>query len=243
MDQTETALVRTLEDELSKSLRELCRSEHRLGFWRKQPCPWVTYEDLLPSDVYRRLAADFPPLSVFRKDEGLLRYGQRPHDRYYLALKDNPKNLGEISARQLPIIWQSLVDTIHGENYLQFASEMLGQRPHKIRLAWHMSHRGSEVSPHKDSKKKLGTQIFYFSDEESWDPKWGGDTLLLSKPTIAAEGPDFHEFESQLQIDQFTNQSLFFMRTESSWHGVQRLDCPIGRFRKTFHVIFERARS
>ncbi|MHB1959739.1 MAG: hypothetical protein ACYCO5_11980, partial [Acidobacteriaceae bacterium] len=32
------------------------------------------------------------------------------------------------------------------------------------------------------------------------------------------------------------NESLFFQRTEHSWHGVRPLECPSGRLRKLFIV-------
>ena len=38
---------------------------------------------------------------------------------------------------------------------------------------------GVEVSPHCDSKHKLGSHLFYFNDSSEWDPSWGGETLIL----------------------------------------------------------------
>ena len=63
--------------------------------------------------------------------------------------------------------------------YRAFLRRLLGIERFALRLHWHYTPSGCSVSPHCDARRKLGSHIFYFNTEADWDPRWGGETLLL----------------------------------------------------------------
>ena len=103
---------------------------------------------------------------------------------------------------------------------------------------------GGEVSPHCDSKGKIGSQIFYLNTGDDWQRDWGGETVVLDDG--GRIGPDnapaFEDFDAEYPAETADNRSLLFGRRGNSWHGVRRIDCPEGYYRKVFIVVFEEHR-
>lgn len=225
---------------LLKNLCQLSDPIHVQEFKEKKPFPSVVYHDLIPANAYNKLKNEFPDNSFFIEQHEKYRGSQRPHDRFYLCLSEEATLPGQILHQDLPVIWQKFIESFQSSSYQEYIHRLTGEIPSRIRFAWHRSHLNSEVSPHIDVIQKLGTQIFYFNDADDWNPEWGGNTLLLSKCRVQKDNPDFHEFDSRLVIDMMKCQSLFFTRTGSSWHGVEKLNCPENYFRNTFNVILEK---
>ena len=44
--------------------------------------------------------------------------------------------------------------------------------------------------------------------------------------------PDFNDFKRQIEIPCIGNHSLLFKRTNHSWHGVRRINCPENKLRQ-----------
>ena len=47
-------------------------------------------------------------------------------------------------------------------------------------------------------------------------------------------------FDSIESTECLDNRSLIFRRRGNSWHGVSRLGCPDGHYRKVFIAVFEK---
>ncbi|MDP6540837.1 MAG: 2OG-Fe(II) oxygenase, partial [Planctomycetota bacterium] len=101
--------------------------------------------------------------------------------------------------------------------------------------------RGASVSPHCDAARKLGSQVFYFNDEATWDPAWGGETCVLDDGGRYSHrsNPDFADFDALETVPATGNQSLLFARRGHSWHGVRELTCPEGELRRVFIMAVE----
>ena len=134
-----------------------------------------------------------------------------------------------------------LAELDEGSAYRDFIARMLGANDFSVRYAWHMGVTNSEVSPHRDNRKKLGTHIFYFNTDEDWDAAWGGEILVLEGKQTDAGNPDFDEFTKAHAAPLLNNQSFLFKNTPNGWHGVKPLTCPEGRYRRLFNVIIEQA--
>ena len=205
------------------------------GFRSCTPYPWVNPQDLLTERGYRELQDTLPELSSFEKVFGKQRkYGQQSHDRY--ALEWGPGV--DVSAP-----WQAFIEELEGATYAAFLRRVLGVQP-DLRYHWHYTPRGCSVSPHCDSKHKLGSHLFYFNDSSGWDPTWGGETLILEDGgrLHSDSHPDFDDFERSYAANALDNHSLIFLRKGDSWHGVREITCPEGRLRKVFIVVFEKPR-
>jgi hypothetical protein len=227
---------------------DLLREFPAEGFAAVTPFPWADLQQFLAPEGFRSLYESFPSLDLFEQHSGIERvYGQKPHDRYYLAYeKSIYHDEGERPARgvlthdELPPAWRSFVEEIEsGGEYARFVRRALGVGEFETRYAWHVGFTNSEVSPHVDSPTKYGTHIVYFNTSEDWDAAWGGATLVLGGKKTAALNPDFDDFASAAATRITDNHSFLFKNTPGAWHGVRPLACPPGSYRRLFNIIFE----
>lgn len=221
------------------ALESLTRDE----FEAQRPFPWHSFDRVLKPEAFARLIDDFPPIELFEWREGLRgQHYSRPHDRWFLEYRPGePSAPGSARWDDLPEVWRQLIDEIEGNSrYRQLVNEWLGLDVFELRLTWHLGVTGSEVSPHIDTDKKLGTHIFYFNTPGDWEPAWGGNLLVLKREAHAGEDPDFSELTQEAEIDTLGNRSVLFKNSPQSLHGVRRLACPPGRYRRLFNVCYER---
>jgi hypothetical protein len=201
-------------------------------FREAEPYPWMNPEGILTPAGYEALSRNMPDIGLFTPSFGVKRkYGQQSHERYVLEYVDG---------LELPAPWQDFVDELRGDTYRRFIGELLGSRHFRFRFHWHYTPRGCSVSPHCDARGKLGSHIFYLNDE-SWDPAWGGETVILDDHGrfSAQSSPGWEEFDEAIPAKTGANRSLIFGRRGNSWHGVRELTCPEGAYRQVFIIVFE----
>ncbi len=206
------------------------------NFQQRDPFPWVNPQYFVAPERYRELLEHMPDISQFRPFFGKQRkHGQGSHDRYVLDYEDG---------MELHDSWQTFVDELRGPAYRDFVCRLLGVSDVRFRFHWHFTPDGGEVSPHCDSKGKIGSQIFYLNTEQDWSQDWGGETVVLDDGgRITPENaPAFEDFDAEYPAETADNRSLIFGRRGNSWHGVRRINCPEGHYRKVFIVVFEEHR-
>lgn len=201
------------------------------AFQKQKPYPWWNPEGVLTAEGYRRLLETLPDVSMFDKKFDVQRsHGQYSHDRYALEYHDG-------LALSQP--WKDFIAELQGDRYRKFLCRLFGVRSVFLNFHWHYTPNGCSVSPHCDAKRKLGSHIFYLNNEEDWDPKWGGETLILEDGGRFhhKSAPAFEDFDRALPSVALGNRSLLFGRSGNSWHGVREIHCPEGRLRKVFIVV------
>ena len=206
------------------------------SFQDQQPFPWINPQHCIVPGRYQELLDTMPPIEQFRAFFGKQRkHGQGSHDRYVLDYEDG---------MELDPAWQVFVDELRGPAYRRFVCRLLGVSDVRFRFHWHFTPNGGEVSPHCDSKGKIGSQIFYLNTDADWNRDWGGETVVLDDGgRIEPENaPSFEDFDAEYPAETADNRSLLFGRRGNSWHGVRRINCPEGHFRKVFIVVFEEHR-
>jgi hypothetical protein len=199
-------------------------------FRERRPFPWVNVQGLVNEDGFRRLCDTLPDLNAFRKHSGRTGgYGDLYGLQYQPGL--------EVSQP-----WQDFIAELHGAEYGSFLRRLFGlsagQRV-ELTMHWHFGPRGFSISPHIDARRKMGSHIFYLNTEADWDPRWGGQTLVLDDggrlPPNAR--PDFSDLQQFAASEILGNQSFIFQRNEHSWHGVRPVECPPDSLRKVFIVV------
>jgi hypothetical protein len=211
-------------------------------FRAREPFPWHSFDGLLTDDAFARLRADFPRRDLFEWREGLQgQHYTRPHDRWFLEYRpDEPSAPGSARLSDLPDVWQRFLGELQGNtHYRELVTEWLGLDEYELRLTWHLGVTGSEVSPHLDTDKKIGTHIYYFNSADDWDPAWGGNLLVLKNDANGRKDPDFSDLTQEAEVDTLGNRSFLFKNSPRSLHGVRRLECPSGRYRRLFNVCYE----
>lgn len=203
-------------------------------FRSRDPFPWINPKGVLTDAGHRRLVETLPDVSLFKKSFGYRRkHGQQSHDRHVLEFSDG-----------LPIAkaWKEFIAELRGPEYHDFVCRMLGIRRFDLNCHWHYATTGCSVSPHLDSARKYGSQVFYFNTALDWDPDWGGQTVVLNDTQRGSHtaNPEFEDLEPVAASQAIGNYSLLFARGAHSWHGVRALKCPEGRMRKIFIVVINR---
>lgn len=212
---------------------ELIRSIDAQAFRNAHPYPWMNPQGFLTEEGFAELLANMPEVETFNAFFGKQRnYGQRSHDRYVLEYTDEV---------QIPVPWQKFVEELKGEEYRGLIRQLLGRGHFRLRFHWHYTPDGCSVSPHCDSRGKLGSQIFYMNSADEWDVSWGGETVVLDDHGRfdLESSPGFEDFDTAFPAETMNNHSLIFGRRGNSWHGVRPIHCPEGALRKVFIVVYE----
>ena len=124
------------------------------SFRAQTPCPWFNPEGLLTHVGYDRLREALPDVSLFTSHFGETRvYGQQNHDCFSLCYRED-----------LPVAapWKAFVAELRGTDYQTFTRGLIGTCSFELFFVWPYTPQGCSVSPHCDSKRKLGSHIFYF---------------------------------------------------------------------------------
>lgn len=217
-------------------------------FSQKKPYPNFLFKQMLNPDAFDLLYREFPDLKLFEKHVGLSRgkSGQRPHNRYYMALDQSIYNnhaagsAGVAELADLPQSWQDFLHELQtSKAYHAFLHRLLGVTEFNVRYAWHVGEQGSEVSPHRDSPEKLATHIFYFNTSEDWNLDWGGSILVLDGKKVPQNNPEISDFKQVERCDIRDNSSFLFQNTKNAWHAVEELTCPEGQMRRLFNLIIQ----
>lgn len=216
------------------------------AFETQKPFPWHEFTGLLTERGFQELYRDFPPLDWFIKHEGRYRrLGQRPHNRYLLAYdrlskhQNHLREKGKICYENLPNSWKALIEELERPDGYKGFIKSIFKNPHlTFQYEWHVSYEGCEVSPHADASWRGGNHLFYFNTAEDWDPKWGGETLILGEKRVKSKAPDFFDFNKTVIVQNAGGHSLLFKNSSKAWHGVKPLRCPPGKYRRVFIVMF-----
>ena len=220
-------------------------------FRERVPYPWSEISRFLTPSGFEALRQNFPPVELFKWHSDLTRpYGQRPHNRYYLAyeestyLSNKRRGSGIARHKDLSQEWALFIRELEtSEPYLTLVQSLFEVSAFKVRYAWHIGVTNSEVSAHVDSTKKIGTHIVYFNSDQDWNPEWGGSTLVLSGKSRDTLSPDFEDFDQSIQIQNVGNRSFLFKNGADAWHGMKPLRSPEGVYRRIFNIIFERPKE
>ncbi|MEE4660124.1 MAG: 2OG-Fe(II) oxygenase [Halieaceae bacterium] len=205
-------------------------------FQATDPFPWVNPQYFIEPSRYQELLDNLPDVSEFRAFFGKQRkHGQGSHDRYILDYEDG---------MALAEPWQRFIDELKSPAYRDFICRLLDVSDVRFRFHWHYTPNGGEVTPHCDSKGKIGSQIFYLNTEADWNRDWGGETVVLDDGGRIGpnNAPGFEDFDAAYPAQTADNRSLLFGRRGNSWHGVRKINCPDGYYRKVFIVVFEEHR-
>jgi hypothetical protein len=217
----------------------------------RAPFPWFELQQFLTPQGFHSLYQSFPSLELFERHHGFERpYGQRPHNRFYLAYQKSLYHQAEMSAKgpakgivkheELSPAWQSLLgELMTSEAYRKLVESLFEVTQFDVRFAWHIGFTNCEVSPHVDAAEKIGTHMIYFNTADDWQSVWGGSTLVLGEKSTDAMNPEFTDFAQAVAIGPAGNNSLIFKNTPNAWHGMRPLTCPEGKYRRLFNVIFD----
>ena len=213
--------------------------------FREQFSPHQVFDNLIDDDIYTKLHKDFPKETLFRDENPKVRkHNQRPHVRKYMctgSIETTPA-LSEfhIDPKVLPKIWQEFVDYIlKGSEYRYWISDLLDILPNdfNLRLDWHRTLNGHDVSPHVDSVTKLGSHLIYFMPKSWGTTSHGGKTIFFSGKNTDKMNPEANDFSSYIEIENVGNRSCVFKNSSNGWHGVTKTVSDKNTHRQIFNIV------
>ena len=106
----------------------------------------------------------------------------------------------QLSSRNYLIIFKELW------KYKSFIKKALGCTDFKIRFDFHRTRGGLDVSPHIDSKGKIGSHLFYFMPD-GWTDEMGGKTIFYRDRKVDKMNPEPEDFEDYTTTSVIGNRS------------------------------------
>ena len=196
--------------------------------------PHANFVDFIQPKTFKKLRDEFPQDKLFKDEVPEYRkYGQRPHCRRFMCWGEtqNSKYFKPymIDLKILPDIWQQFCNYIvTNAEYRYFIRETLRVNDFKIRLDFHRTRKVLDVSPHIDSKGKIGSHLFYFMPKE-WEDGDGGKTIFYRGKKVNRMNPEPQDFEDAVTCSVIGNRSCLFKNTEEGWHGVTQVKSSLDR--------------
>jgi len=117
---------------------------------------------------------------------------------------------------------------IQSSEYKSFIKKALDCTDFKIRFDFHRTRGGLDVSPHIDSKGKIGSHLFYFMPDE-WTDEMGGKTIFYRGKKVDRMNPEPEEFEDYTTTSVIGNRSCLFKNVKEGWHGVTQVNSDVHR--------------
>lgn len=205
-------------------------------FLDRTPFPHVNPEGFLTDEGFRILMDNLPSMDLFSASFGVERnYGQASHDRYELFHHDS---------LPLPEAWKDFIRELRSDEYSDFLKRFFDiTEPFTIRFQWHYAVFGCSVSPHVDSRRKIGSHLFYLNTHDDWKEEWGGATIVLAntaKHIPRESAPELGAFDVQITSKTLDNRSFIFKNTDNAWHAVAEMRPEEGHVRRMFAVVIEK---
>jgi hypothetical protein len=202
-----------------------------------RPFPHIYIDKILPDDFYSELLAKLPP------DQDYDVYPAPYEQRHYIQL--SPSRTDRLT-KAVADFWKELEAWIHSQEFLEVLVAKFGKRlqvNYKYREKDLVKNSVSDehvrvsprsllvrdyesfaLGPHTDSESKFLVGAFYFPKDESlrdfgtsiYTPK---DPGLTSWPSPHMKHEDFDLVKT---FENRPNSMLVFMKTDHSWHGVER---------------------
>lgn len=202
-----------------------------------EPFPHIYVEKVLPDDFYSELLLKLPPDSDYNV------YSAPYEQRHYIQL--SPSRTEKLT-EAVSQFWRDFEAWIHSQEFLDVLVEKFGRRlqvnykyrekdleKHSIsdecvrvspRSLLVRDYQHFSLGPHTDSESKFIVGAFYLPKDDSlrdfgtsiYKPK---DASLSSWPSPHMKHEDFNLVKT---FENRPNTMLVFMKTDHSWHGVER---------------------
>ncbi len=201
-------------------------SRHTL---RTEPFTWTTIDHLFSPEDAAALASSYPCDHY----KTIMYYGEREYEydaRSLIGMEASRVSYPE----ELSPVWTSLAQDLLSPAYRKAMSQLTGLELTTLPVEVNVFHYGpgANLGPHPDLADKVVTHVLYFN--RSWDRKDGGCLAILrsSDPNDIAD-----------IVDPIVGNSAVIVRSDTSWHAVQRVVNDSRESRRSMTVTFYRPGS
>lgn len=200
---------------------------------RSYPFPHFFIESAFPDDFYQELISSFPDTSHYQNLSQSGKVGRGTYDkRYILSMKEE-----ELS--KLPLsyffFWQKVnlelnekgLVSLLMEKFSSSIKQRFGDLMNSLNF-WPEAelirdYQHYSIGPHTDHPVRTITLLFYFPKDDS-KSHLGTSLYRPMNPKFTCEGLVHHPFEGFVKVQTMPylpNSILGFVKTETSFHGVE----------------------
>lgn len=198
------------------------------------PFPYMVIDNLLPDDIYHSAVHHRIPDDCLYSLQEMKRVSE-DYSSNRRVLKLMPQMF--ILPRQARQFWEPFASWLQKDltaallgAFGPWVKSRLAARPHfAVDMLYVRDSNGYSLGPHTDAKHKILTFLLYLPTPGQ--PQSMGTTLYRGlDPEFRCPGGAHHEFDQFQEITTVpyrANQSVCFVKTDNSFHGVKPLvDCP-----------------
>jgi len=195
-----------------------------------EPYSWAAIRGLFASKAAAALTATYPLDHFKTVSERDANKESRCETRALLRLGEDTV----AHAQELTDVWRELAHDLLSPEYRTAMSLLTGYDLTAVPIEVNLHHYGpgASLGPHVDLPCKLVTHILYVN--HTWSPKDGGCLRILRSGNL----DDFVR-----EIVPLIWESTVLVRSDHSWHAIQRVTEGCRKSRRTVEVTFYRPRS
>jgi hypothetical protein len=198
---------------------------------RSYPFPHFYVHPVFPEGYYQALLAKLPALAVYKPISETGTVGKGAYsDRYITSIEDEfERGAGDF--------WETLRTWLSGPSFAnlilhKFEAGIAQRYGANARLTTSTDVRlvrdftNYSIPPHTDAPHKLASLLFYLPPDDS-KAALGTSIFTHENPAFRCEGTAHHSFTGfrKVMSAPYLPNSLFaFLKTDSAFHGVERID-------------------
>jgi hypothetical protein len=197
--------------------------------WFTDPFPHVVIDDFLPSELFLKISKKLNKIrdikdlkKTFKSHVELNKkvYGDKDFDE---DLKLPIEAMGSDAIKEIFQKYLNIKKMISLNDWSNYGGyfPLHSMEPGGL-LGAHIDHSHSKT----EDLLHMGNSIFYASSK--WKESWGGETILFSN----------NGFKIIKKITPKPNRLILFVHTESSFHGVNKINCPNDTSRNTYYMDY-----
>jgi Rps23 Pro-64 3,4-dihydroxylase Tpa1-like proline 4-hydroxylase len=190
-----------------------------------KPYPWAEIGDLYSRADAERLASGYPQdhFQTLAGNDGEKGYLYQARSLIHMGAQQ----LSNVD--QLDSAWQQLGNDLLSREYREAMSLLSGYDLSRVAIESNIYHYdpGCYLGPHLDLPEKLVVHVFYFN--KTWSYDHGGCLAVLN-----SRNPD----DVVARVLPVVGNSATFVRSNYSWHEVQRVTPQVKESRRAVVVTF-----
>ncbi|MBK6479133.1 MAG: 2OG-Fe(II) oxygenase [Saprospiraceae bacterium] len=189
------------------------------------PYEWCFIDDLFSNEDKRHLSSTYP-MDHFKSVNGY------DGEKSYVYECRNLIHMGAGMASfsdDLNTVWVKLAQDLLSDQYRLALSKLCQKDLSLVPMEVNIFHYspGTWMGPHVDLKDKIVTHVIYFN--QTWDDSQGGCLSILNSND---PGDLFR------RISPITGHSVVLVRSNHSWHAVEKVKQNIDQSRRSMTVTF-----
>jgi len=201
---------------------------------RHWPFDHAILQNTIPADLYADMLDNMPPHEEFVPLHSTGRIGKGAYPCRYIFPCEWMDIRSDAHRQQLEF-WGAIFKFIHTSDFALALARPFGKLAKQLEAnpqAWAMDTLliedlpGYRIGPHADANHKVLSALFYINKSMDW-PAWGTSIYAPKEPADvdpqSGRHYEFEQFDRIATVNYARNSGLMFVKSDTSWHGVEQI--------------------